>query len=42
MNIFLGIAAVLILAVSIYADYKWGVWMHGRRREHGHGRSKSS
>ncbi len=32
MKIFLGILAVLIVAVSLVADYKWRQWMAVRRR----------
>jgi len=33
MKIFLGILAVLVVAVSLIADYKWRRWMAARRRE---------
>jgi hypothetical protein len=33
MKIFLGILAVLIVAVSFFADYKWRQWMTARRRD---------
>jgi hypothetical protein len=32
MRLLLGIAAVVILAGSFYADYKWRRWMAERRR----------
>ena len=33
MKIFLIILAVLIVAGSVFADYKWRQWMAARRRE---------
>ena len=33
MKIILGILAVVILAGSLFADYKWRRWMADRRRE---------
>jgi hypothetical protein len=33
MKIFLGILAILLVAVSLIADYKWRQWMAARRRE---------
>jgi len=33
MKIFLIILAVLIIAGSVFADYKWRQWMAARRRE---------
>jgi hypothetical protein len=32
MKIFLGILAVLLVAASLVADYKWRQWMAARRR----------
>ena len=34
MKIILAILAILILAGSIFADYKWRRWMAARRAEH--------
>jgi hypothetical protein len=31
MKILVGILAVLIVAVSLFADYKWRQWMAARR-----------
>jgi hypothetical protein len=33
MKIILGIIAVLIIAASLFADYKWRQWMAARRRD---------
>jgi hypothetical protein len=33
MKIFLGILAVVIVAASVFADYKWRQWMAARRRD---------
>lgn len=33
MKVFLGIVAVLLIAGSFYADYKWRRWMAARRAE---------
>jgi len=33
MKILLGILAVLVVAVSLFADYKWRQWMAARRRD---------
>jgi hypothetical protein len=33
MKIILGILAVLIIATSLFADYKWRQWMAARRRD---------
>ncbi len=33
MKILLGILAVLIVAASLVADYKWRQWMAARRRD---------
>lgn len=35
MKLVLAIAAVLVLAGSFYADYKWRQWMAERKRERG-------
>jgi hypothetical protein len=32
MKILLGILAVLVVAASFFADYKWRQWMAERRR----------
>jgi hypothetical protein len=33
MKIFLGVLAVLVVAASIIADYKWRQWIVARRRD---------
>jgi hypothetical protein len=33
MKIILGILAILIIAASLFADYKWRQWMAARRRD---------
>jgi hypothetical protein len=33
MKIFLGILAVVLVALSVFADYKWRRWMAARRRD---------
>jgi len=33
MKIFLGVLAVLVVAASVFADYKWRQWMAARRRD---------
>jgi hypothetical protein len=33
MKILFGILAVLVVAVSVFADYKWRQWMAARRRD---------
>ena len=33
MKIFLGILAVVLVAASLFADYKWRQWMAARRRD---------
>ncbi len=33
MKIVLAIVAILIIAGSLFADYKWRQWMSSRRRE---------
>lgn len=33
MKIFLGILAVVLVAASVLADYKWRQWMAARRRD---------
>jgi hypothetical protein len=33
MKIFLGILAVILVAASVFADYKWRQWMAARRRD---------
>jgi hypothetical protein len=32
MKIFLGILAIVLVAASVFADYKWRQWMTARRR----------
>jgi len=34
MKVILIIVAVLVIAGSLVADYKWRQWMAARRREH--------
>jgi hypothetical protein len=33
MKIILGILAILIIALSLFADYKWRQWMAARHRD---------
>jgi hypothetical protein len=33
MKIFLGILAAVLVAASLFADYKWRRWMAARRRD---------
>ncbi len=33
MKILLGVFVVIVLAASIFADYKWRQWMAARRRD---------
>jgi hypothetical protein len=33
MKIFLGLLALLLVAASLFADYKWRQWMNARRRD---------
>jgi hypothetical protein len=33
MKILLGILAILLVAVSLVADYKWRQWIAARRRD---------
>jgi len=33
MKIFLGILALVVVAASVLADYKWRQWMAARRRD---------
>jgi hypothetical protein len=33
MKIFLGIAVIVLVALSIVADYKWRKWMADRKRD---------
>jgi general stress protein CsbA len=33
MKILLGILALILIAASVYADYKWRQWMAARRRD---------
>lgn len=34
MKLALAIVAILVLAASFYADYKWRRWMAARRQDH--------
>jgi len=34
MKLILAIVALVVLAVSVFADYKWRQWMAARRRDH--------
>ena len=34
MKIILAAVVVLVIAGSLFADYKWRQWMAARRREH--------
>jgi hypothetical protein len=38
MKIFLAIVVVVVTAGSLFADYKWRLWMAARRRERDHER----
>ena len=33
MKIFLGILAIILVAASVFADYKWRQWIAARRRD---------
>ena len=33
MKILLGILAIVLVAASVFADYKWRQWMASRRRD---------
>lgn len=33
MKILLGILAIILVAASFFADYKWRQWMAARRRD---------
>jgi hypothetical protein len=33
MKIFLGILALLLVAASLFADYKWRQWIAARKRD---------
>jgi hypothetical protein len=33
MKILLGILALVLVAASVFADYKWRQWMAARRRD---------
>jgi hypothetical protein len=33
MKIFIGLLAIVLIAASLFADYKWRRWMANRRRE---------
>ena len=34
MKLLLAIVAVVLIAVTLYADYRWRRWMAARKREH--------
>jgi hypothetical protein len=34
MKLVLAILAVIVIAGSLFADYKWKQWMAARRRDH--------
>jgi hypothetical protein len=34
MKIILAVVVALVIAGSLFADYKWRQWMAARRREH--------
>jgi len=34
MKLALAIAAAIVIAGSLFADYKWRQWMAARRRDH--------
>jgi hypothetical protein len=34
MKLFFAILAILLLAGSVFADYKWRQWMAARRAQH--------
>lgn len=34
MKVILAILAVIVIAGSLFADYKWRQWMAARRRDH--------
>ncbi len=34
MKLLLAIVAVILIAGSLYADYKWRRWVAARRRDH--------
>lgn len=36
MKLILVIAAVVVIAASLFADYKWRRWMAARRRDREH------
>jgi hypothetical protein len=38
MKIFLAIFAVVVIAGSLFADYKWRQWVDARRRDRDDGR----
>jgi hypothetical protein len=33
MKILLGILAIIVIAASLFADYKWRQWIAARRRD---------
>lgn len=37
MKIVLGVVALVVVAASLFADYKWRQWMAARKREHQNG-----
>lgn len=38
MKIILAILALLVIAATVFADYKWRQWMAARRRDRQHPR----
>jgi hypothetical protein len=34
MRLILAVVAVVVIAGSVFADYKWRQWMAARRRDH--------
>ena len=34
MKLFLGIAALVFIALSFFADYKWKQWVAARKQDH--------
>lgn len=34
MKLFLGIAVLVFIALSFFADYKWKRWLAARKQEH--------
>ena len=42
MKLLLAILAIVLVAASLYADYKWRQWIAARRRDRNHSDSRSS